>query len=343
MINTSTAAFRQDLLGPILQEGFSNDAYVAHRVLPTVLVQKRNGIIPSYLYSNDQAMSLQRAPKTAYARIVSELGQATYACAEKGLEEFLSPEDYEILGQDRAEMLTGRRLVQNILRDRDIALAAALFSAAGETLFATNLVTVASGKEWDNANGVPLNDIILAKENIALQTGLPGNAMIMSYALYITLCKNAQIQTLVRNVMGYSGAVYEKAIKNEIPVEVLAQTFGLDEIIIGYGSVNAANEATTIAGSPSRSFIWPDNYALVFRKSVGAQDFVEVAIGRLFVYDLANEIGNLATGVIDTLLAFALEEYRREDINANVFRAREYIDMEMLVPTAGALIKNTHS
>jgi hypothetical protein len=344
MINTSTAAFRQDLLGPILQEGFPEDSYVSHRVLPTILVQKRNGIIPSFLYSNDQAMNLARAPKQAYARIVSELGQAAYNCSEAGIEEFLSPEDYEILGKDYAEMVITRRLVHNILRYRDIALSAAFFSATGQTTFAQNLVVAAN--TWDNTLGTPLNDIQTAMRNIALQTGMPGNAALIGYDLYITLCRNTQIQTLVRNVLGYSGARVEDATYNFIPAKVLASTFGLDELMVALGSVNAANEADTINdtnGGASRSFIWSSKYCLVFRKSVGNQDMREVALGRLFIYDLASSIGALAVGTIDTLRAFTLEWYRMEPINSDAFRCREYTDMEVLLAAAGALITNTHS
>lgn len=342
MINTSSASFRQDILGPILQEGFPEDVYIAHQVLPPIPVQKRFGIIPTFMYSNDQAMSLKRAPKSSYARIQSELGQATYACAESGLEEFLSPEDYEILGKDFAEMLIGRRLVHNVLRARDIALAAALFSGAGATLFANTVVNAAI--TWDAAGGLPLNDILQAKRNIALQTGVPGNCLLIGYDLYIALCKNPQIQTLVRNVMGYGGPEFTvSAVMNEIPTKVLAMTFGLDEVIVARDTVNAAGEAATIGGTPNRSFVWPSQYALVFRKSRGGQDLREVSMGRLFIYDLAMTMGALAVGTMDTARGLVMEWYRKEDINADAFRVREYSDMEILVPNAGSLITNTHS
>lgn len=343
MNNTSTAAYRQDILGPILQEGFPEDVYVSTRVLPTVVVDKRNGVIPEFLYSNDQTFSLQRAPKTAYPRIQSSLGSQSYFCNEAGVEQFLSAEDYEILGKDRAEMLVGRVLVHTILRYRDLALSAAIFSGTGETTFATNLVTAANVWSGGSAStGTPLADILQAKRNIALQTGVEGNCLLIGYDAYVNLCTNNQIQTLVRNVMGYSGAYVPEAIAVEIPTKVLAMTFGLEEIIVARGVVNSATEAATIAGTPSRAFIWPSDYAFVFRKSQGAQDLREVAVGRTFIYDVATslQVGALATGYLDMARAFTLEMYRREDINCDAFRCREYIDMEILVPTAGALIKS---
>lgn len=342
MQNTSTAAFRQDLLGPILQEGFPEDAYVAHQVLPTLLVQKRNGVIPSFLFTNDQALSIKRAPKTSYARIVSMLGSNSYNCTESGIEEYLSPEDYEILGKDYAETLISRRLVHIVLRARDVSLSSALFSSTGETTFATNLVTASA--TWDNASGTPLNDILTAKRNVALQTGVAADTGLLSYDLYVTLCRNAQIQSSVRNVLGYSGEFSKVAAQNEIPAEVLAQTFGLKKLIIADGVVDTANEGQLAAGgAASRSFIWSNKYMLVFKSAGPQQDVREVGLGRTFVYDLAQEIGQLATGALDTMRALTLEWYRNEQVSSDVFRAREYIDMEILLANAGGLIKNCHS
>lgn len=334
MINTGGATPRLDLLGPILTEGFSEESYIAHRILPTLLVQKRNGAIPSFLFTNDQVLSIKHAPKTAYAAVQSSLGQATFACEEAGVEEYVSPEDYEIMGKDTAEMVIGRRLVHVVLRARDAALSSQIFSGTGESTFSANLVT--AGATWDNASGDPMANVLDAKQKVYVQTGVPANCMAISYGAYIKLMKNPKIQSAVRNVLGYSGADARTAIKMEVPAEVLAATFGLDEIIIAGGVKNTAKEGQTA----SRSFVWPDTYALVFRKSVGQQDSRETALGRTFVYDLAASIGSLATGSIDSMRALMLESYRREDLSADAFRCREYVDMKVFLPTAASLIKS---
>jgi hypothetical protein len=336
MINTGNATPRLDLLGPILQEGMPEEAYVAHRVLPTLIVQKRTGAIPSFLFSDAQALSIKHAPKTGFAQIQSKLGQANYSCSEAGIEEPLSFEDYEILGRDYAQEVITRKLVHIVLRARDYALSQALFSAAGESTFADNLVTAAA--TWASSTGDPLSDVLTAKRNVALQTGQPANAMIMGYDLYIDLCKSPAIRTMVRNVLGYSGAHVGQAVPAEIPVAVLAMTFGLDEIIIAPGVVDANGEG---AAAKSLGFLWPKTYALVFRKAKNANDVREVALGRTFVYDLASTFNELTTmNVLDTLRALMLEQYPKPDVNCDVLRAREYIDMQVLLPKAGALIKS---
>jgi hypothetical protein len=338
-VNTGSAVPRMDLLGPILQEGISEDSYVAHHLLPPLLVQKRSGVIPSFLFTDNQALSIKHAPRTAFARVQAKLGEEPFNCTEAGVEESLTYEDYEILGRDYAQELTTRRLVHIVLRSRDVALANALFSAGGETLFATNLVT--AGNAWNTSAGTPLNDVLQAKRNIALRTGLPGNAMLISYDLYIDLCRNTQIQTMVRNVLGYGGGQFtQDAVANEIPTKVLAMTFGLDEIIIAPGVVNsnASNDGT----NANLTFIWPRTYALVFRKAKNATDVREVALGRTFVYDLASEFNQLTyMQSVDTTRAMFLEAYPEPNINADTFRCREYIDMNILFAGAGALIKST--
>ena len=337
MINTGTATPRLDLLGPILEEGIDLDAYVAHRILPPLVVSKRRGAIPSFLFTDAQNLSIKHTPKKAFARIVSKLGQADYSCEEAGVEEPLSYEDYEILGRDMAQELIARKLLHIVLRARDFALGSSFFSAGGETLFAQNLVT--ADHAWNTDEGTPLDDILQAKRNIALRTGVPGNCMVIGYDLYIDLCKNVQIQTLVRNVMGYGGSAFTKdAVIKEIPAEVLSMTFGLDEIIIARGVVDANAEG---AASKNLGFIWPRNYALVFRKAKNANDVREIALGRTFVYDLASEFNALTTmQMADSVRAFFMEQYPQPDINADVLRCREYIDMQVLYAQAGALIKS---
>lgn len=339
MINTGTATPRLDLLGPILQEGLPEEAYVAHKVLPTLIVQKRFGAIPSFLFSDAQALSIKHTPKTGFAQIQSKLGQSNFSCTEAGIEEPLSFEDYEILGRDYAQEVITRKLVHIVLRARDYALSQALFSASGESTFATNLVTAAA--PWsggDSSTGKPLDDVLTAKLNVAKQTGAPANAMVMGYEGYLNLCKNAQIRTAVRNNFGFGSSQGAGAVQLELPTSTLAALFGLDEIIVAPGVVDANGEG---AAAKSLGFLWPATYALVFRKAKNTTDVREVAMGRTFVYDLASTFNELTTmNVLDALRALMIEQYPLPQNNTDVLRAREYIDMQILLPQAGALIKS---
>lgn len=334
MINGTTANPRQDLLGPIMLEGFTPDAYVTHRVLKPLIVEKKTGAIPSFLFTNDQVLSIKRAPKTGFARIQSAIGQKTYACAEDGVEEPLSIEDYEIMGRDGAERAIASRLMHTVLRARDNTFASAILSAAGETLLGAGQVTTAAAA-WDNASGDPFANIADAKEGVLTRTGCDPRqlSLCIGYGVYTKLMKNTKVQTQVRQILGYTS---KQGIELELDPNMLATVFGLKEIIIGSGVKNTAAEGQTAV----RSFIFPSTYALLFAGATREQDAAEVAFGRMFTYDAAASLGDLATGSFDGLRSLMLEQYREESITADVFRCRDYVDQTILVPEAGQLIKS---
>jgi len=338
MINTGTATPRLDLLGPILQEGMPEEAYVANRILPTLVVQKRKGAIPSFLFNDAQALTIKHAPKTGFAQIQSKLGQEDYSCEEAGIEEMLSKEDYEILGRDYAQETIVRKLVHVVLRARDYALSQAMFSAAGETTFAANLVTASA--VWsggDASTGKPLDNVMEAKMKIAKSTGTIANAMVIGYEGYLNLCKNAQIRTAVRANFGFGSDKGADAVALELKTKDLAALFGLEEIIVAPGVYDTAQEGAT----QSLSFLWPATYAMVFRKSKSGTDVREVGLGRTFVYDLASTFNELTTmNALDTLRGLMIEQYPRVDVDADVLRVREYIDMQVLLPKAASLLKS---
>jgi hypothetical protein len=339
MQNTGTATPRLDLLGPILQEGMPEEAYVAHKVLPTLVVQKKRGAIPSFLFSDAQALSIKHAPKTGFAQIQSKLGENDYSCTEAGVEEPLSFEDYEIMGRDFTQEVITRKLVHIVLRARDYALAQTLFSAGGESIFANTLVTAdAVWSGGSESTGTPLDDVMEAKLKVAMQIGTPANAMLISYEAYVNICTNAQIRTAVRANFGYGQSNGASAVQLEIPLASLAALFGLEEIIVAPGVYDQNGEGAT---NKNLSFIWPSSYALVFRKAKAQNDVREAVLGRTFVYDLASTFNELTTmNVLDSLRALMIEQYPVPQNNTDVLRAREYIDMQILLANAGALIKS---
>ena len=333
-INTGTATPRLDLLGPILQEGFAEETYVAQKVLPPLLVQKVSGAIPSFLFTNNQILNIKHADKASFTRQISQLGQATYNCQEAGLEEPISFRDLEIMG-DRVWPIITRKLVHNVLRARDSALATALFSATGETTFAANLVTAAL--PWTNAGGTPLDDIFDAKAKVQLACGVPANRMLISYQCYVNICKNAQVRTAYRANFGVGFDQGMDAAILEIPVKSLAALFGVQEIIIGGGVYNTKPEGQTAVNA----YVWPATYCLLYVGSAGQQDAVEVALGRMFVYELATEVPDLVTiEAADMLKSMFVEQYPEAQTNSTVLRAREHIDMQVYYASAGSLIKS---
>jgi hypothetical protein len=331
MYLTGSATPRLDVLGPILTEGFQYDDYVAHRIFAPLAVEKRTGAIPSFLLTNDQILSVKHSPKTAYKRIFSSLGEKTYSCQEDGLEEPLSREDFEILSRSGAEAAVANRLVHSLLRARDYSISQAFFSATGEATF-TGQVTTA-GANWDTATGDPYANISDALEAIGMRVGGAQVSMVIGWGAYTKLKKNAKVQSAYRNVLGYTD---RKGIELEIPVSTLATIFGLKNVYIARGIYNSANEGLTA----SRSFLFPSTYAMLFVESAGGQTANEMCTGRMFNWDLSAKVSDLVTGTADALRAVYLEGYSDVTIDAEILRARDYIDMKVLVPESVQLIKS---
>ncbi len=334
IVNTGTATARLDLLGPILEEGFQTNQYVAHKVLPPLPVEKQAGAIPSFLFTDAQLLNILHAPKTGYARIQSQLGQKTFNCAESGVEEPLSVEDYNIMGRDMAERQVSRKLVDIVLRARDAALAATLLSVAAETTFSGQVTTATGSAAWDNASGVPLTDIEAARESLESRVGQGTTALLIGRGALTKLRTNAQLRSAYRNIAGIND---KKAVMSNLSEEQVCTALGIDELIVGSGVKNTIEEGLT----PSLSFIFPSTYALLFQKSPpGQMNAVDAGLGRTFVWDQAQIVGDWATGSVDALLSLIIEQYREEGLNSDVLRAREYINMVLLNPKAAQLIKS---
>jgi hypothetical protein len=331
MINTGSATPRLDLLGPILTENFDADQFVAHKFFLPLPVEKRFGAIPSFLGTNTQILNLIHSPKQAFARINSSLGEKLYNCQESGLEEPLSKEDYDILG-DRAEPTVAKRLIKALLTARDYTVASTVFSAAGESTFTGQVTTAAAA--WDNASGDPYANILTAIENIVKRTGFMPTDLTIGFGAYMKLCKNAKIQSAYRAIIGYSNGTEGTNVL--ISAESLARIFGLVRVNVAQGVYNSAKEGQTA----SNSFIFPSTYATVHVGARNANDANEVAAGRMFVWDKAAQMNELCTGSADSVRALFAEQYAEPGNDSQILRVRDYVDMKFLVPEALELIKS---
>ena len=336
-ITISSAQPRLDLLGPILQDGFDKLSFVADQVLPTFLVNKKQGAIPTWLFTDNQILSIKHGRGMPFARVQSQIDTRTFTCIESGVEEPLTKDDFDIVSRDNAEMQLARRLTNIVLRQRELALAQILTGStngySGTTTFSGQ--TTPAVATWGGGGDAPYTDIANAKQAILKRIGKPANAIVMSYGAYTKLMTSAQIQSQVRNVMGYSGADVDMAVKLELDPNALANVFGVDRVIISRATYNSANEGQ----AQTFTNIWTDTNCLVFRGF--AQDDVlnmDVGLGRMFVYDQANELNMLATGQVDTLKGLIFEMYPDPRVDSDVFRAREYISQTITSLPCGQLI-----
>lgn len=339
VVPVTTATPRLDLLGPILQDGFDKKSWVADRVLPTFLVDKKAGAIPTWLFTDAQILNIRHGRGMPFARVQSTIDTKNFTCYENGVEEPLTKDDFDIVSRDNAEMQLARRLCNIVLRQRELSLAQVLMGNgggfSGETTFAGQITTATNA--WGTTNADPYGNFADAKAAILQRTGKPANKAVMSYGAYTKLLKTPQIQSQVRAVLGYSGDFAKIAVQLEVDPNMLANVFGLEELIVSWGTYNSANEGQTA----SYTNVWPDTYCVVFR-GFGQDEMLnqDVGLGRMFVYDQANQLNMLSTGQVDTLKGLIFETYPEPRTDSDVFRAREYISQTILALPAGQLIKS---
>ncbi len=333
MYTNSVALPREDLAGPIrLQENSTVD-YIAHLLLPAFPTMKRESNIPSVLQTDDQVLDIKHAPKTAYQRVQATLGNKTYRCEEAGIEEPISAEDYDVLGQDGAEALAVERGTQIVLRAREAALAAVLTGAAGETTFTGQVTTPDIAENWGEATGEPISDVAKADAALTLRVGAGPRWLVIGQEELFDLQKNAQIRSAYRNIVGINDP---SAVNRRLNLEALASVLGVDKILVGTGRVNTAEKGA----AASYSYIWPHLYPLLVRGVTNPSNLMEPCLGRTFVWTGANAGAEAELHHVDANLAgIAVESYRDEAIKSDIVRVTEYTALKLLNLTCGQLIK----
>ena len=332
MYTNSVAVPREDLAGPIrLQDNSLND-YIAHLLLPAFPVMKRESNIPSVLQTDDQVLDVKHAPGTPYQRVKATLGNKSYRCEEAGIEEPITAEDYDVLGQDGAEALATERGSQIVLRAREAALAAVLTGTAGETTFLNQVTTPDIAENWGEATGEPISDIAKADLALTLRIGAGLRWLLLSAEDLADLQKNAQIRSAYRAIAGINDPT---ALHRKISVDHLATVLGVDKILVGNARQNTAEKGA----AATYSFIWPHLYPLLLRGVANPANLMEPCLGRTFIWDQANVGAEGELRSNDNLTGVAVESYRDETAKSDIVRVTEYTALKLLNITAAQLIK----
>lgn len=316
---TSLATQRPDLAESFMEFDLAMDAagFISNRVFPTVDVAKQSGNygripVEQLLQQRDT----KRAPGSGYARGNFTFDDASYACEEHGAEEPIDDREAAMYADYfDAELIASQRAFSAVLRNGEQRVASAVFNA---TTWASH--TTAVTNEWDDAtNAVPLTDVEAAVQSIYDASGLWANALIINRKVFRNLRNCDQIIDRIN-----SAGAGNPSKASDVTVEMLAQAFDLDNIIVAGASKNSANEGQ----SASIGQIWSGEYAMVC-KIATSSDFREPCIGRCFHW---SEDGSAIGGTVET--------YRDETVRADVVRVRHDVDEIVLYTEAGHLLSN---
>jgi hypothetical protein len=297
-------------------------------VFPIFSVGVSTGTVPTMLRRRE-VYRITKPSKGDYAKVIPVAGNTpAFNCTDQGLEEDLDAKDMEILGgEEIAVQSTALGLTEDVLRARDADLASVLFTTG---TFGSGYNTAAAAA-WDNASGKPIDDVAAAADKVRIGCGMMGNKAIISAGLYAKLRKNAQVQSQIRAILGYTDK--QGGIANLVSEANLALAFGLEEVIIAGAIKDTADEGQT----RSKGSVWADTFCLVFHQPpLGLRN--APYLGRLFAYDAGLSISTADVRVTDALRGLQVETYDSAKGNVRTVRVRQFLDRLLLNKDSGHLI-----
>jgi hypothetical protein len=108
--------------------------------------------------------------------------------------------------------------------------------------------------------------------------------------------------------------------------QALASILGIQTLVVGSAVYDSAAEGQTFVSGD----IWPDDYALVFRRQTGPTK-VNPGLGR--IVEWSGESGQLQNGLDNVV------EYREEGTESHIYRVRDYSEEKIFDPFFGHLLQ----
>lgn len=257
----------------------------------------------------------KRAARGDYNRSDYKFETGTYACEEYGWEELIDDAERNLYANDiDADEIATMRAVDILLRNQEARIAAAVFNTANITQ------TAGVGTEWSTAaTCTPRANVFTAKEAMRLASGLRPNIGVCSSVVF----KNLMFADEIMDAFKYTNPV--EIGGEEAQRRLLAQYFGLDEVLVGGAIKDGAKKGQAY----SIADIWDDEYFGLFKVPRGTtQDMKEPVLGRTFLWT-GDSPQNLTT-----------ESYREEQRRSDVIRVRHNVDEAFVFTGAGYLLSN---
>lgn len=315
---SALAQIRPDLAAPFMEFDLEMNrrGFIGQRVFPTLDVATVSGKFPR-LNIEDllEERETSRAPGAGYARGRGRFRQDSYLTEEHGAEEVVDDNEAAMYGAwIDAEMLASARAFDAVLMNAEKRIAATVFDTA--TWTGAPLTTGASVPWTTPASAVPITDINAARIKIRNAIGMPPNALIMDWTVFVALREVVQIIDRIK----YSGL--QDPTTGGITISALSQVFDIPNIIISSAMRNTATQETTATLAPT----WDPTLCMVCRIAE-TRDLREPCIGRTMHW--AGD-GSRIDG--------RFESYRDETVRADIVRVRHQTDEKRLYVEAGHLL-----
>ena len=241
----------------------ADDAFIADKVFPTVGVARSTDIfyeIPRGAMNRQQVQERARGAKPTLGGF--DYKKQTYSCDIYALKVGVTDED-EVDFDSIIEWDTEATnfLALQCKLNREISWNNKFFKPG---VWGTDLTGVASGAttsaqfiQWNDDASDPIADIKAQKTAMLRKTGFMPNVLTLPYEVYDVLCEHPDLIDRVK----YGQTPNGPALLNK---QALAQLFDVEEILVGYGIQNNANEGA----DDDHNFIMPKGALLTYRPKV---------------------------------------------------------------------------
>lgn len=245
---------------------YTNETFIADRILPVLRVTKQTGKYYIYDKSNLRVDQTDRAAGSPSNEVGYSLSlSAAFLCEDHALKGFVADEV-----QDQAEAALNplvdetEIITEKLILDREIKAAALLLSTAN----ITQNVTLAGTDQWsDYSNSDPIGDVRTARTTIHAATFKKPNKLIMGKQVFDVLVDHPQVLERVK----YSQL-------GIVTAELLARLFQVEEVIVGEAGKNTANEGQTDV----LAYVWGKDVLLAYVAPRVA--LKQVTLGYTFTY-----------------------------------------------------------
>lgn len=245
---------------------YTNETYIADRILPTLRVSKETGKYYIYDKSNLRVDQTDRAAGSPSNEVGYSLSlSGVFTCSDHALKGFVADEV-----QDQAEAALNplvdetEIITEKMMLDREVKAAALLLSTSN----ISQNTTLSGTSQWsDYSNSDPIGDIRTARTTIHAATFKKPNKMVIGKQVFDILVDHPQIIERVK----YSQL-------GILTLDLLARLFQVDEVIVGEAGKNTANEGQTDA----LAYVWGKDALLAYVAPTVA--LKQVTFGYTFTY-----------------------------------------------------------
>lgn len=310
-VTGSLTAPRDDLMEAFEEYNLSKAQYVADIVFPispTVHQKATHSRIPRETVTSLEG-DIRRKTDGTYARTTLSVEESGYECIEYGEE--IAKDDAQVLKLSKDYGLPIDRIAADIVwsqlrrqyekRVADQVMDPTTNFTAGKG----NYTDVSGSNPWATAGSDHVKTVHDAKLKIAARTGEEADTLVCSELQWLNLIHSAQ---LIGRIQYVKAATFQEIAASIAPM------LGLREIIVGKVAYNTTAEG----GAFSAARIWSDTYANICVK------------GKLGVTKLWKD--RSPTIVV-------MEQFRAEDRDSEIVRARHAVDELVLDELYGELLK----